>query len=70
MTVAELLRDKFAEECEDGLLIIYTEGERSYLSDFRDDFAAETYGERDILAYHFHPANSYGDPAELEIELA
>lgn len=69
MTVAELLRDKFADECEDGLLLIYTDGNRSYASDFRDDYAAHTYGDRDVASYHYSINADYEEPDELEIIL-
>lgn len=68
MTVFELLSEKFAEECESGLIITYSENGRTYRSDFRDDFAAETFGNRDIASYTYF-CNGIEECDELVIEL-
>ena len=68
MTVAELLRDKYAEECEDGLYLTFHEDGNIYGGDFRDDFLADTFGGRDIASYTY----IYGgieEPDELAIDL-
>lgn len=68
MTVFELIQDKFAEECEDGLYITFHKGERIYGCDFRDDFAAGAFGSRDVASYTYF-FNGVEEPDELAIEL-
>lgn len=68
MTVAELLADKFSQECKDGLYVTFHEGERIYGCDKIDDFVADTFGGRDISSYAYY-VSDYDEPDELAIEL-
>lgn len=70
MTVFELLRDKFAEECEDGLTLTFSDNGRGYTCDFTDDYAAETYGNRDVSNYSYYFSKSAEETDQLVIELA
>lgn len=68
MTVKELLKEKFEAECREGMIITYNEGERSYTSDSRDEFAEQTYSERDVMSYQFYFGDDF-EPNEMSIEL-
>jgi hypothetical protein len=70
MTVYELLKDKYAEELEDGMEIVVTEYMTQTIFDMFDDSAAELYGERDVYSYTFYPSRNPNEADALYIEIA
>lgn len=62
MTVCELLKDKYAEELEDGMEIVVTEYMTQTIFDMFDDSAAELTGRGMYIAIRSTPA---GTPMRL-----